>query len=139
MDASKVGERQRKSTTLIHREKKRFYEQALTHGHKAVWKAGEQCPPFSPCTSPYAPPLDTTIHKKTSAGAGEAWEHQHRTTSSSSQRTSSRMHVLSRGIGRESRRHDADPRFNDMLHTRNQTRRTAEASATATSGRKVRE
>ena len=50
-----MGERQRKSTTLINRVKIRFYEQALTHGHKAVGKAGQQCHPLSPCTSPYSP------------------------------------------------------------------------------------
>ena len=128
MDISYAGGRQRKSITLIHRETIQLYEQTLTHGHKSVWEAGEQRDPFSPQTSPYAPPRipQYTTQKKALVHVrpediniglrhpvpGEQAAHY----TGSAEAT-----------GKDSRYNDAYPRVYDMIHTRNQYRRTAAA------------
>ena len=135
-DDSYARERQRKSITCIHREIIKLYEQALTHGHRAVWEAREQRHPFPPCTSPYAPPrhpntltqklaLVQARHEDINIGL------RHPVPNEQAKDCTGSVEAT----GRESRRHDAKHRVHDMLHTRNQYRRTAAAYATATSGR----
>ena len=120
-DAPYAGERRRKSVACIHRETIQLYEQALTHGHKAVWEAGEQRHPFPPCPSPYAPPRhhNTLTHQLALVQARPEDINiglRHPVPNEQAAKCTGSVEAT----GGESRRHDAKPRVHDMLHTRNQ-------------------